>query len=193
MVITMPTKKQIPPLLPEDTLFFQKFYEEFKGLLFYLARQYEPSQPGCEDLVQDSLLRLLRNLPAIKPLSKNKAAKYIALTVKSAFLDREKQRRGEMEFTPDDAFWEMLQEKESSLYPQDHTAQIRMELTELKQSLSPRDWLVLEGKYILGYSHQELADMIGVTPDSIRMILYRARTKAKSILLGDNNGGGCNG
>lgn len=52
----------------------------------------------------------------------------------------------------------------------------------LKQELPYRDWLVLEGKYMLGYSHEELGELLGVSTDSVRMILYRARERARIIL-----------
>lgn len=194
MVIIMPRKKHIAPLTLEDKSFFQRFYEEYKGFLFYIAKQYTASQNECEDLVQDTLLRLLSNLEKLKSLDRNKTAKYIALTVKSAFLDREKQRRGSLEITLEDSLLEALQERECPILNRDADSHLRMELAELKQSLSARDWLVLEGKYILGYTQEELADLIGVTPDSIRMILCRARAKARKILLTDEaNGGGHNG
>ena len=65
-----------------------------------------------------------------------------------------------------------------------------MEVYQLKQTLSERDWLVLEGKYILGYSQDELSELIGVSSDSIRMILHRARKNARDILLTDTAEGG---
>lgn len=189
----MSRKKRTAPLTSEDKAFFQKFYEEYKGFLFYIARQYAPSQEDCEDLVQDTILRLLGNLDSLRPLDRNRAAKYIALTVKSAFLDREKRRYSNPEIALDDALLEALQEREDPLIARDMETNIRMELAELRQSLSARDWLILEGKYILGYTQEELADLIGVTPDSVRMIVCRARTKARSILLAEQKGGDFNG
>lgn len=194
MVIIMPRKKHIAPLTLEDKSFFQRFYEEYKGFLFYMAKQYTASPSECEDLVQDTLVRLLANLEKLKPLSRNKTAKYIALTVRSAFLDREKRLQGNLEITLEDSLLEALQELEYPAAAREANSHLRMELAELKQSLSARDWLVLEGKYILGYTQEELASLIGVTPDSIRMILCRARAKARKILLTDEaNGGGHNG
>lgn len=60
----------------------------------------------------------------------------------------------------------------------------------LKEGLSARDWFVLEGKYILGYTDAELARQLGVAPDSIRMILTRAKSNARAILLSCDDKGG---
>ena len=53
-----------------------------------------------------------------------------------------------------------------------------------------REWILLEGKYILGYTHEELGALIGVAPNSVRMILCRAKEKARSILSNGRRRGG---
>ena len=57
-----------------------------------------------------------------------------------------------------------------------------MAVAKLKEELPQRDWLVLEGKYLLELSQEEISNLIGVAPDSVRMVLHRAKEKARSIL-----------
>ena len=54
-----------------------------------------------------------------------------------------------------------------------------------------RDWDILFGKYIMGYSDKELAVQRGCSQDSIRMALTRARRNARKLL--DEKGGDENG
>ena len=61
---------------------------------------------------------------------------------------------------------------------------------QLKSQLSQREWFVLEGRYILGYSQEELGKLLGVNPNSVRMIICRARNKARDILYPANARGG---
>jgi len=180
----MPTQRRTRPLCKEDRAFFQSFYEEYKGFLFYIANQYVPGASDCEDIVQDSILRLMANVERLKTLNPGTAAKYIALTVRSAYLDAEKRKSRQQEIPTEDSVLELLLEQDPSPSHQPDNAI----LAELKESLSKKDWMVLEGKYILGYSQEELGHLIGVAPDSIRMILHRARGKARTILLSDNGG-----
>ena len=182
----MPPKKHIPPLSSENRAFFQQFYEEYKGFLYSLAKHYSSSPADCEDIVQDSILRLLGNVSSIRSLNQGKKAKYIALTVKSAFLDLERRKQVVQEIPTEDSVLEALLEKHAGW----DDSLFQLELQELKHSLSARDWFVLEGKYILGYSQEELSEFMDVSPDSIRMILHRARKKARSILLKDDEKGG---
>ena len=177
-------KQQKIPITPEDKAFFQRFYEENKGLLFYIANQYAASPADCEDITQDAALRLMGNIATLKELNRYKAAKYIALTVRSAYLDLEKRRRSTQEIPLDETVLEALLEQDP--YLSRDPIDLRLELIHLKQSLSKKDWLILEGKYILGYDQEELAAILGISPDSVRMTLSRARAKARSILLSDS-------
>ena len=181
----MPMKRLPKPLSQEEEAFFQQFYEEYSGFLYFIAGRYAASPADREDIVQDSVIRLLCNTPTLMTLNQAKTAKYIALTVKSAFLDCQKQKHGTQEVDLDD---KNLEDLLLSAHSDAQTTQL--ELCHLRQSLSERDWLVLEGKYILGYSQEELSELVGVSPDSIRMILHRARNNARSILLTEDALGG---
>lgn len=172
------------PISPEDKHFFQGFYEEHKNFLFYIANQYTSSPADCEDVVQDAVIRLMGNISSIRELNHYKAVKYIALTVRSTYLDLLKRRHRDREIPLEESVIEALLEQESSFA--DTSSDLRIELIHLKESLSPREWVLLEGKYILGYDQEELARLIGVSPDSVRMTLSRVRAKARSILLTDS-------
>lgn len=181
------------PLSAAEAEFFRKFYEEYKGFLFYIANRYTTGQPDCEDVVQDSIIRLMCNTKVLMELNHPKIVKYIAMTVKSAFLDHERKILAAKEIDLDEEKLAALLER-SSLDTDAHNTRTQLDVYQLKQTLSQRDWLVLEGKYILGYSQEELSEMIGVSPDSIRMILHRARKNARDILLSEGtSGGGKNG
>lgn len=185
----MSYNQDLIPLSAEETEFFQQFYEEYKGFIFYIANRYTTIQPDCEDIVQDSVIRLLCNTKSLMALNHPQKTKYIALTVKSAFLDHERKMLASKEIDLDDERLATLLEKSSLCTNADHS-QSQMDLWQLRQMLSQRDWLVLEGKYILGYSQDELSELIGVSSDSIRMILHRARSHACDILLKDFDKGG---
>lgn len=179
----MPSRQSKFPISPEDKAFFQTFYENNSNFLFYIANQYTDTPSDCEDVVQDAVIRLMGNIPILRELNKYKAAKYIALTVRSAYLDLQKKRYHKQEIPLEEAILDALLEKETPLAGS--SSDLRLELVLLKESLSPKEWILLEGKYILGYDQEELSALIGVSPDSVRMILSRVRAKARSILLSD--------
>jgi len=57
------------------------------------------------------------------------------------------------------------------------------QLAKIWPQLSWEDQFLLEGKYILGYNNQELAEKLLCKPSSIRMKLTRTRRSALSLLL----------
>lgn len=178
----MATRKEISPISIDDRQFFEKFYEEYKNFMFYSARQYVNSQAECEDIVQDTVERLLRNIATIREIPGCGLRKYIVLTVKASYLDSEKRRHGDIPIYLDDAVIEDLVKGEI-IAPKDwYDLSSVFDVERLKRELSKRDWFVLEGKYIMGYSQTELGKMIGVSPNSIRMIICRARRRARQIL-----------
>lgn len=178
----MGTYKEILPISFEDRQFFEALYDEYKNFMFYSARKYVNSQSECEDIVQDTVERLLRNIVTIREIPNSGLRKYILLTIKAAFLDGEKRKHGDIPVYLDDKTIEVLGEKDLIVTRDwyDFTAIIDVE--RLKKELPKRDWIVLEGKYIMGYSQDELARIVGVSTDSVRMIICRAKRKAREIL-----------
>lgn len=161
-----------------DEQFFADFYEQYKRFIYCMATRYAHTAPEQEDLVQDAIVRLLRNIPTLRDLNSRKAATYVALTVKTAFLDRERKKTGVTEVPLDDDLFVPPDSRD-----RDTAMSAYLEVEKLRASLSPRDWLMLEGKYILGYSQEELAELLDIAPDSVRMLLSRAREHARKLLL----------
>ena len=176
-------------MLYKEKVFFTEFYETYKGLLFYFAQKYASNPADVEDLVQDALIRLVRNVSTLQKLNTNKAVKYISLTVKSVYLDNKKVLKPEMFIFCDDEQLGMFKEDQlSETYVEDRITN-KMHVDRLRREMHPRDWFVLEAKYLMELSDEEIAGLIGVSSGSIRMMLHRAREKAKMILDADAVGG----
>lgn len=159
--------------------FFQQFYEENKAFLFHIASQYAASIAERDDLMQEALVRLLRKAGVLREMGRTETASYIALTVKTVFLDMErrkcKERLVELDSETVEALLGRYSLEEPDLFA-------NLEVEKIKKGLSQRDWLALEGKYILGYSHRELSELLGVDGGTVRSLVSRARKKAKRIL-----------
>lgn len=182
--------KEISPISANDKEFFERFYNEYKNFMFYAARKYVNTQSECEDIVQDTVERLLHNVKTIKEIDSYRIRKYIALTVRAAYLDAEKKKHGSRPFSLDDTVLEAMI-KADLIYTDNYSdLYSRLDVEKIRRELPPRDWIVLEGKYIMGYSQEELGQMLGVAPDSIRMIICRAKQKARSILYPNHGSGG---
>lgn len=183
----MGRKTERNAITKEDKRFFQQLFEEYKDFMYFIAGRYTADPVDCEDTVQEAVLRLMGNIPTLRSFCREKKAKYIMLTVKTAYLDCEKRKHRDRVVFLDDETLEAVQHMQAGCEPDGMRAEHET-IEALKAQLPARDWMVLEGKYILGYSQEELAELMGVLPDSVRMILHRAREKARRILTEDKEG-----
>lgn len=178
-------------LTPEDHEFFNQFYTDHIGLIRYFAKRYSLSASDSDDLVQEVVLRLLKHIPSLREISSNpgKVAYYIRSTVQSAFIDHflEDRNRKDLLCT-NDVLDAIIEDRlEAQRMPFDNSY---WDVQLLKQKLPERDWLLLEGKHIIGYTDEELARIYGCSKDSIRMALSRARKRARYILFASREEGG---
>lgn len=190
MVIFMRVLQEERMLSPEDEAFFDQFYRDHKRLLYYLASKYV-SADVCDDLVQDVLERLMKQSHTIQKIANEsgKLAYYINATVQSTIVDRFRAEGGAASVTvPPDTLDNLDQERISARQlPFEDTY---WDIQLLKKKLPAKDWMLLEGKYLIGYSDEELGRLYGCSKNSVRMILTRVKRKAKELLFADGTEGG---
>ena len=165
--------------------FLAAFYEQYRGYLYYTARKFTDSPQDCEDIIQDTMVRLLRNEENLRQLQGNQAATYLYLTVRSVFADRQSRVR---EQAAEDHVLELAQVSREDGRTEDGL-NAKWDAQILKQQLPQRDWQMLELKYIAGYSDQEIAAEMGCNAGSVRTLLSRVRQRAKSLLTGGTQAG----
>ena len=200
----MGNRKNPGMLEPQDRIFFFRFYEKYKHYIYFTAGKLASTPADCDDLVQETVIRILRNVATLKQLDNAKLAKYISVTVKTAYLDiRKSSEKDHLLFLDDAQLEEYLETahmlglsalekllvKQMPYAPPEDQIFMNWAVAQLRESLSHRDWLVLEAKYYLDFTQEEIGELIGVSPNSVRMVLHRARKKARSILERNAVGG----
>lgn len=163
-------------LLREERAFFQEFYDNHIKLLYYAASRCTQDQELIRDIVQDALVRLMGNAGTLRRMNAPKTAAYLRATVKSVYIDH-CRRRSSTELPLEAGELEALGARTE---PMDYAA--KWDTQTLRSKLSPRDWYLLEARYIEGASDKEIAGNLGCSPDSVRSLLTRARKQAKTIL-----------
>ena len=152
-------------------------YEQYVSYLFFAAGKFTASQPEREDIVHDTLLQLMRNIPVLKSLEHKALAGYLYLTVRSVWMDSRSR-----ELPTEDAILEIMAPQN----PEDRNL-AKWDAETLKAKLGERDWFLLHTKYIIGCSDAEIGGILGCAQASVRTLLTRARRRAKVILDGKEN------
>lgn len=147
-------------------------YERYAAFLFFAAGKFTDSRSDREDLVHDALLRLMKHIPVLQRLEHKALAGYLYLTVQSVWLDRNTR---EQPLTAD------ILARLAGRDPEDGYL-AKWDAATLQQKLPERDWFLLRCKYVIGCTDEELSGILGCTPASVRVMLTRARRRAKAIL-----------
>ena len=168
---------------PSDREFMDQMYMEFERLMFFTARQYASKTEIAEDIVQESLVRLYGKVQTMKQMKQVVLAAYICATVRNTAINALRKMNREKDYAADaetDAFTRADQAR--ALDTMMDLSGYRVLLSKIWPQLPEEDRLLLEGKYILGYSDQELAAEIGCQANSVRVKLTRARRRALTII-----------
>lgn len=171
----MRKKKEIPPLSPTQQQAVSDLYDTYKGLMAHTARSLTAVPEEVEEVMQDSLIALMRNIDTISSLNRYKTAAYIVLTVRRTYLNRTGKERRLITVPFDDEAAELA---DSALLDTDE----KLDVLQLMDALSPGDRRILEAWYLDGCSAEQLAKELHCKPASVRTVLSRVRKRAGKLL-----------
>lgn len=164
----------------EERAFCAELYQKYKYTMFSKAREYDNSRGNAEDIVQETLIRLTKHLEKLRGMDEGARVVYIVFTVRSTAFNLNNKLAREREVIYDS----YSKNVDLSSWPAEERVMLRATKEDVDHVLSmlpERDSLLLTGKYIVELSDEELAEMIGCKPGSIRMMLTRARGKAREL------------
>ena len=170
-----------------DRQFMMELYEQYKRLMYSKAIMFLSDPQDADDLIQDCLEQLIRNVSTLRTLDGCKLASYIVITVRNTAINFQKRLDVQSRHTFLTDFEENDPE-DSSVLPERIllTKEFSTEFMRVFSTLSESDRFLLQGKYILGLSDAELAENLGCSANSIRMKLTRARRRALNrVMEGD--------
>lgn len=168
-----------------DRTFMLELYQEFFRLMFYTARNCHLRQDACEEVVQDSLVKLIQKISLLRQMPKPVLASYIVSTTRNTAFDYSRRQRKEevcVGSLDDEAFAAYMESSISPLDNQLETEELRKHLSAVLGEISKDDRVLLEGKYILQYPDAALAVMLHCKTSSVRMKLTRARRNALNLM-----------
>lgn len=170
---------------PADQEYIIWLYQEFKGIMHATAKKYASEYHTDEDIVQDSILKLIPKVKTLRSLERCVLASYIVSTVRNTGINHLKAHQAEREATVDVSDEKMAGITAGGLNPDELVIlkERRAQLGKIWPKLSEDEQAILEGKYIWGYTDVELAQWLKCQPSSIRMKLTRARRKALALLM----------
>ena len=163
---------------PDEQDFMLALLDEYGTLMYATARRFT-DEHTAEDVVQESLVKLIDHVQTIMHIPRCNLAGYIVNTVKNTArnqlrTDRIRRKYIDEDTSPEEFGGEAAYSPELLVLRREDSRNFYQVWAMLPEA--DRD--LLESRYILGKTDEELAHELGCKPDSIRMKLTRARRRA---------------
>lgn len=146
-------------------------YLKYQRLFLKKAQQCSGDN-HAEDILQEAMLRVIRRVDTLKTLTEPQMVAYIDRAIFSCAMNHRRKEAGEPETsTVDDVADLSLEDIADRLDRSELSTRLGLELAKLPEQ--KRNVLIY--KYIFQYNDDEIAELLAIKPDSIRMVLTRAR------------------
>ncbi len=154
---------------PLDATAFQTFYRRTAPALQAYIRRVSGDPAGAEDLLQEAYLRLLRT--PLPPLSEPQLKAYLFRAATRLIYDEWKRRR-----------LDALLSLQLPFRKPAENPNLKTDMERFFGELKPRERALLWLAYVEGYDHREMAAILSLGEKSIRVSLFRARSRLAGIL-----------
>lgn len=174
---------------PDAQAFILQVYQSHERLMYAIIKKHLSDPYAQEDIMQEAVLKLIPKADLLRTLDQPALSAYVAVATRNTMYSYLRKRAAEesllLPWTPD----------LESLPQQEPTADERLILQEetryflqVWKELPSEDRFLLEGKYILQQSDQDLAPALDCKPSSVRMKLTRVRRKVLKLIQGLEKG-----
>ena len=148
----------------EDRQKFTDLYETYRGLMFYVANQILHNAEDAEDAVHQAFLSIMENLDKISEVHSPKSRAYVIVIAENKAIDMIRARK----HFADAGF-------DESVYGIEIPVPGDGGLADAMAKLPARYRGILLLRYDMGYSTKEIGKMLGMTEDTTRKVIWRAK------------------
>ena len=170
-----------------DRFFVEKLYLQYRKNIYAAAFKILNHREDTEDCVQDVIKTVIRHVDRFRRISPEEIPKLLAVCTRNAAINiyRKNKRKQENESKlPFDSEYEEELLRENRLFYQERNPDVIASRTEIRQRLVQliselddiyRDVLILQIQYKM--SNREIADILGISPNTVSVRLHRAKRK----------------
>lgn len=170
--------------MDEDREFILALYEKYNKLIYRKIRDKVGTNINheIEDLVNDTLIKLIEKTETLKSLEERELLYYIVKAsnhTASDFMKRCSVQQKHIYYGNADDLRDEISELKSEGYTYDERVE---DLAKAILKLSERDSGLLIDKYFFNKTDREIAASLGIKENSVREYLTRARRRARVLM-----------
>lgn len=162
-----------------DKRLFERLYNKYKSIMYNVAFGILHDAQHSEDAVHDAFLSVARNIRKISDDECIRTRNYLIIIVRNSALKIYNKNKNEIPV--DDSFTESPDLQVIDIDIENSESQKNM--FRLIKELDSKYGDVLILKYYYEYRDKEIADILGITLENVKIRLYRAKTLLKNKLL----------
>lgn len=168
----------------DECAFFTTLYQRYQRLIYSVAKHYAANETEAEDIMQDSIERLLKRIPKLMELPGCALSTYLVYTVKSTAINFKKHQKVVEKHTQPVTPKDRDTYEDAGASPQEilEREERQRQFIDIWDQIPREDAELLYRKYVLRQSDEMLAGLYHCKKDSIRMKLTRAKRKAIALM-----------
>lgn len=161
----------------EDKIKFEAIFNNYKKIMYYVANSILKDEHYSHDVVQNSFLKIIKHIDKIEDVKCNKTKGFIVTIVRNSSIDI--YRKLQMEKNKVQKLENEILSFEQEVYDTDILPN-KVEVAILK--LPERYKQVFFLKYSHGVHDDKIADILDISPSTVRTRIKRGKEKLKIIL-----------
>lgn len=166
----------------EDVEYYTQVYSDYYKLMYSVAWKYAGDCNLVEDIVSDSNLALMRRLDVLRRIAPDKLQAYIATTVKNMAVNYHRKKKTARKRLAVYELAEQVEAKDADLLLQIEIKEEYQNLLQSMHRLTRKERSILHMRFFMHLSTREIANMVGLSPSSIRTYICRSRQKIRNYL-----------
>lgn len=158
---------------PDEKRKFERLYLHYRKTMYYVALQILKDEHHAEDAVHQAFLKLIKHLDKVDDCDSYKTKAFLTVITEHAAIDLYRKLKREQALSYEEAASYIAAPATSSC---EHTIYAAI------KKLPKHFQIVLTLRYSHGYSMEEIADMLDLTPDNVRQRISRAKRRLQELL-----------
>jgi len=156
---------------------FEQLFKRYRLTMIYAANQILNDMDLAEDAAQTAFIKVIKNLHKIDQIDCNKTRKFLVIIVRNIAMDmyKDTKARAESTYSPEEKDYEMASEclVEDLIISNESFHQLQKCISALDKKYE--DVILL--KYSYDLSEQQIAQLLNISYENVRVRLHRAKKK----------------
>lgn len=159
----------------------EQIYIKYKGLMYYVAYSVLEDKQKAEDAVHESFLKIIKHLDKFQDISCNKSKGLIVIITRNTSIDILRKKKKITQIALEEVAY-TLESNEVPLADFVTAAEGYALLVHSIAQLDEKYADILQLKYIYDYHDNEIAEILSISSDNVRVRLHRAKKKLRQIM-----------